>query len=162
MILTWTKSLAKGQSPFDWRIKSWVCTTLCLICSGVTNTSVWMEPLSSSSRENFVNTHRNTVSLFEAIFHNETFECSDHKYFVKKIWFNCNRLCFLVFLLQTHLRIHSYISENKKNLIHTSAKIKNSNTDKSNKINLHDKKREELISAPAILAHFMAGARSTI
>jgi hypothetical protein len=67
-----------------------------------------------------------------------------------------------VFLLQTHLRIHPYISENKKNVIHTTAKIKNTNTDKTNKINLHDKEREELISTLAVPAHFLAGARRAI
>jgi hypothetical protein len=35
---------------------------------------------------------------------------------------------------------------------------KNTNTDKTNKINLHDKKREQLISALAVPVHFMAGA----
>jgi hypothetical protein len=55
-----------------------------------------------------------------------------------------------------------YIRKQEKSNPYCCKNKKNSNTDKSNKINVHDKKREELISAPAIRAHFVAGAWSAI
>jgi hypothetical protein len=67
-------------------------------------------------------------------------------------------------LLATNSFTHPFLyirKQEKSNPYYCKIK-KNTNTDKTNKINLHNKKREQLISALAVLAHFMAGARSTV
>jgi hypothetical protein len=52
---------------------------------------------------------------------------------------------------------------NKNKLISNAAIFnKTLNSDKITKMNLHNKKEKQVISAPAILAHFMARARSAV
>jgi hypothetical protein len=55
-----------------------------------------------------------------------------------------------------------YIRKQEKTNPYYCKIYKNTNTEKTNKINLQDEKREQLISAPAIPAHFVAGARSAV
>jgi hypothetical protein len=121
MILTWTESLAAKRTVTIW-LTYRILHMHNAMCHSFRSYQYWcLNGATFIIIKRDLQSTSNTVPLFEAIFYNETFEYSDPKYFIKKIWFNCNRLCFLVFLLQTHLRIHSYRSENKKNLIHTTS-----------------------------------------
>jgi hypothetical protein len=132
----------------DWTPNSWMWITKSITCSQLLTGTIWSINAKLRSHVKFgllwldcdsqIRTKlANLWGIFDQILKNDLCDARSFCFKKESFWF-------------------------QKSSPWCTAKIKNSNTDKSIKINLHNKKREELISAPAVLVHFVAGAWSTI